>query len=158
MQTCLSLWLNYVYSKTCLKRPLAKRTKIGFQDQLSLNVGQKYCRMLQGEHSAILLTFIKLPFVIKIFVFVFLSGRFTQVLLYIDSYTRNLVILDDEEFITDRRRLDPGGECVTVYSHICQVPATIYRLPRYIKPKSCVSFWSVVRWGGGDFLHILINP
>ena len=30
--------------------------------------GQKYCRMLQGEHSAILLTFIKLPFVIKIFV------------------------------------------------------------------------------------------
>ena len=35
---------------------------------LSLNAGQKYCRMLQGEHSAILLTFIKLPFVIKIFV------------------------------------------------------------------------------------------
>ena len=42
--------------------------KIGFQAQLSLNAGQKYCRMLQGEHSAILLTFIKLPFVIKIFV------------------------------------------------------------------------------------------
>ena len=33
-----------------------------------LNVGQKCCRMLQGEHSAILLTFIKLPFVIKILV------------------------------------------------------------------------------------------
>ena len=43
-------------------------TKIGFQDRLSLNAGQKYCRMLQEEHSAILLTFIKLPFVIKIFV------------------------------------------------------------------------------------------
>ena len=28
------------------------------EDQLSLNAGQKYCRMLQGEHSAILLTFI----------------------------------------------------------------------------------------------------
>ena len=27
-----------------------------------------YCRMLQGEHSAILLTFIKLPFVMKTFV------------------------------------------------------------------------------------------
>ena len=40
-----------------------------FQDQLSLHTGQKYCRMLQGEHSAILSTFIKLPFVIKIFVF-----------------------------------------------------------------------------------------
>ena len=32
------------------------------------NAGQKYCRMLQGEHSAILSTFIKLLFVIKIFV------------------------------------------------------------------------------------------
>ena len=27
-----------------------------------------YCRMLQGEQSSILLTFIKLPFVVKIFV------------------------------------------------------------------------------------------
>ena len=32
------------------------------------NAGQKYCRMLPLEHSAILSTFIKLPFVIKIFV------------------------------------------------------------------------------------------
>ena len=24
----------------------------GFQDQLSLNAGQQYCRMLQGEHFA----------------------------------------------------------------------------------------------------------
>ena len=38
------------------------------EDQLLLNAGQKYCRMLQGEHSAILLTFIKLLFVIKIFI------------------------------------------------------------------------------------------
>ena len=57
-----------MYSKTCVKQPLSKRPKIGFQDQLSLNAGQKYCRMLQGEHSAILSTFIKLPFVLKIFV------------------------------------------------------------------------------------------
>ena len=59
---------SYNYSKTCLKRPFKKKAKIGFQDQLSLNAGQKYCRMLQREHSAIFLTFIKLPFVIKIFV------------------------------------------------------------------------------------------
>ena len=56
------------YSKTCVKGPLSKRRKIGLQDQLSLIAGQKYCRMLQGEHSAILLTFIKLLIVIKIFV------------------------------------------------------------------------------------------
>ena len=73
-----------MYSKTCLKQPLSKRPKIGFQDQLLFIAGQKYCRMLQGEHSAILLTFIKLPFVIKIFVFFsILIGRLKQVLLYI---------------------------------------------------------------------------
>ena len=33
-------------SKTCLKLP-SKKTKIGSQDRLSLNAGQKYCRMLQ---------------------------------------------------------------------------------------------------------------
>ena len=47
---------------------LSKRQKICFQDNFSLNAGQMYCRMLQGEHSAIFSTFIKLPFVIKIFV------------------------------------------------------------------------------------------
>ena len=36
--------------------------------------------MLQWEHSAILLTFIKLPFVIKIMICLFLSGHFTQAL------------------------------------------------------------------------------
>ena len=39
--------------------------------------------MLQREHSVILLTFIKLPFVIKIgFFFLFLKARLRQVLLY----------------------------------------------------------------------------
>ena len=40
---------------------------MGFQDQLSLNADRNYCRMLQ-KHSAILSTFIKLPFVFKTFV------------------------------------------------------------------------------------------
>ena len=53
-------------SKTCVKWTLSKRPKIGFQDQLLLSAGHKYFRMLQGEHSALLLTFIKLPFVTKI--------------------------------------------------------------------------------------------
>ena len=35
------------------------------------------------EHSAIFLTFIKLPFVIKILILSILKSRFTQVLLYI---------------------------------------------------------------------------
>ena len=78
-----SLLAYTMYGKTCVKQPLSKRPKIEVQDPLLLNAGLKYCRMLQGEHSAILsifikqlqdmhsailLTFIKLPFVIKIFV------------------------------------------------------------------------------------------
>ena len=74
--------LDQIYSKTCVKRPVSKRPKIGFQDQLSLYAGQKHCGML---HSAILLTFIRLPFVIKIFVLSVFSGRFIQVLLTCSS-------------------------------------------------------------------------
>ena len=67
----VSVGFKVYYSKTCLKQPLKKNTIIGFQYGLSLNAGQKYCRMLQGEHSAILSTFIKLPFFIKTFVLTF---------------------------------------------------------------------------------------
>ena len=38
-----------------------------------------------GEHFAILSTFIKLPFVIKIVVCLFLSVRFTHILLYMPT-------------------------------------------------------------------------
>ena len=53
-----------------------KKTEKWFRDQLSLNADQKYCRMHQGVHSAILLTFIRLPFVIKIFVLSFFEWLF----------------------------------------------------------------------------------
>ena len=39
---------------------LKKKTKMGFQDQLSLNAGQKNCGMLPLEHSLILSNFIKI--------------------------------------------------------------------------------------------------
>ena len=38
--------------------------------------------MLQGEHSAILSTFIELLFVISIFILSILKGRFTLIILY----------------------------------------------------------------------------
>ena len=79
------------YSKTCVKRPLSKRLKVGFQDQLSLNAGQKYCRMLQGEHSAILSTFIKLPFVIKVFVLSIFEWQFYTGL----HVFHNIIILEN---------------------------------------------------------------
>ena len=62
--SCEEWYQSLSNSKTCVKRPLSKGPKIGFQYQLSVTAGQKYSRMLKGEHSAILLTFIKLPIVI----------------------------------------------------------------------------------------------
>ena len=61
-----------IYSKTCVKQPPYKRSKNVFQDQLLLNAGQKYFRM----HSAILMTFIKLPVVIKTYVWPFYTGTY----------------------------------------------------------------------------------
>ena len=56
-----------------------RRLKLVFQDRLALNAGQKYCRMLQREHSAILSTFIKVRFVLKIvFLCLLLSGCLRQ--------------------------------------------------------------------------------
>ena len=46
--------------------------------------------MLQGEHSEILPTFIKQPFVIMIFVLSILNSRFTQVLLYMMKNGENM--------------------------------------------------------------------
>ena len=58
--------LRFPYTvKSVLSGHLKRTPKIGFQYQLSLNAGPKYCRMLQGEHSAKLSTFIKLLFSIK---------------------------------------------------------------------------------------------
>ena len=87
-----SLKLNTV--KPVLSGHSKRRPKLGFQNQISLNVGQKYCRMLQREHSAILSIFMKIPFVTKIVFFSFyyffftifiliLGGRLRQVLLYL---------------------------------------------------------------------------
>ena len=74
--------MRYMYSKTFQKRPLSERPKKGFQNHSSLIAGQKYCRIPQGEHSAIYSTCIKLSFVIKITFCLFLSSRLRQVLLY----------------------------------------------------------------------------
>ena len=51
-------------TELAVKRPLSKRRKIGFQYQLKVNANKSIVECL--EHSVIHLTFIKLPFVIKI--------------------------------------------------------------------------------------------
>ena len=67
-----SCYMYAQYSQTCVKWSPSERHKIGFQDQLSLNEGQKP----PLEHSDILSTFIKLPFVIKSFVCLFFAWPF----------------------------------------------------------------------------------
>ena len=101
-----------VYKTETLKRP-----KIGFQDQLSLNAGQVYFRiflgyanisnivlgmhklpifLLQGENSTILSTFLKIPFVIKIFVLSFLSGHlYTGLTVPLILYLCGYALLDN---------------------------------------------------------------
>ena len=62
--------INWKCQKTmkCTVKAVLAATQKEYQNWLSLNAGQKYCRMLQGVHSAILLTFIKVPFIINILV------------------------------------------------------------------------------------------
>ena len=68
------------YSKSCVKQPLSKGPQIGFEDQLSLNAGQK-CRMLWY----ILQFFrpsLRHHLSLRSLFCLFLSGRFIQISLY----------------------------------------------------------------------------
>ena len=94
------------YSKTCVKLPFSKRPKIGFQEQLSLNAGRKYCRMLiyyslslSIYHPLILSIYHPLSILqyfrplliyhlsLRSLFCLFLSGRLRQVLLYITFFS-----------------------------------------------------------------------
>ena len=72
---------HYRYSKTCLKRPLKRRPKSVFQDQLLLNAGQKYCSMLQESILQYFRPSLSYHLSVKPLFCLFLSGRFRQVLL-----------------------------------------------------------------------------
>ena len=65
-----------VYSEHCLMRQLKKKTKYWFSRP---TIAKCRLKSIEEEHSAILLTFIKLPFAIKTFVMSILSGRLKKV-------------------------------------------------------------------------------
>ena len=93
-------WRRSKISKTCLKRPFSKRPNMVFKTNFRLMLVKSVAECSKGEHSAILSTFIKLPFVIKIFVLYILSGRLRQVLLYIDSFIKlSFVFLPSNLFL-----------------------------------------------------------
>ena len=125
-----SLYAHTRCSKICVKWPLSKRPKIGFQDQLSLNAGQKYCRMLQGEHSAILSTFVKLQFVIKIFVLsIFEWPFYTGFTVY--SFNAHASLSNESSFLKNR----------LVASRYTGLPPVVYNLRtisyEYAQPSFC---------------------
>ena len=70
---------------------LKKTTNWFSRPILLLNAGLKHCRLLQREHSAILFTFIELPLSLRSVFCLFLSGRFTQELLYNECSTHDRV-------------------------------------------------------------------
>ena len=57
--------LPWLYSKTCVKRPLKTRQNKDLNDKWQHYDSRKYCRMLPLEHSATLLTCIKRNVVLK---------------------------------------------------------------------------------------------
>ena len=79
-----------MYSTTCLKRPLSKRPEIGFQDQLLLNAGQKYCS--KGSILQYFLPSLSYQLSLRSLFCLFVSGRLRQVLLYIPDPLLQLLI------------------------------------------------------------------
>ena len=78
-----------MYSKTCVKRPLSIRLEIGCEDQKS-----KVLQNALREHSAILLTFIKLPFIINTFVMsIFWVAAYDRFLMYIHNLQGNRMFI-----------------------------------------------------------------
>ena len=76
-----SLRKRYLYSKTCVKRPLSKISQIGFHDQLSLNASQNIAECSKGSILQYFRPSLSYHLSLRSFC-LFLSGRFTQVLLY----------------------------------------------------------------------------
>ena len=74
------MFSEYMYSKACVKWSISKGPKIGFQDHYRLMQVKIIVECSKGRskvlHSAIILTFIKLPFVIKTFVLSILECLF----------------------------------------------------------------------------------
>ena len=87
--TCLMLLDNFksiLYDLSTVKPVLSghskRRPKVGFQDRLSLNAGQKFCRML---HESILQYFrlsLRYHWPLRPLFRLFLSGHLRQVLLF----------------------------------------------------------------------------
>ena len=71
----------------------SKKTKNDFKDQLSLNAGQKYCRMLQESILQYFRPALNYHLSFETFILSIFSGRLRQVLLYFGSEQNVLIRL-----------------------------------------------------------------
>ena len=87
-RTLFTVWV-YIFSTPVFSGHSKRRPKIGFQDRLSLNAGQKYCRMLQESILQHFWPSLSYHLSLRPLFCLFLSGRLRQVLLYspIDNLT-----------------------------------------------------------------------
>ena len=67
------------YSKICNQRPLKKKTKIGFQEQSSINAGQKYYRILSWSILQYVRPSLSYPISLRPLFCLFMSDRLRQV-------------------------------------------------------------------------------
>ena len=94
MMTGVIIWLTV---KPVLSGHSKRRRKIGFQDRLSLNAGQKYCRMLLESILQYFRPSFSYHLSLRPLFWLFLSGRLWQVLLYcvFDFYVSKRSVLSD---------------------------------------------------------------
>ena len=86
--SCVKSLEEYIeYSKTYLKRPLSKRSKNDFQDQLLLNAGQNCCKMVQGSIVQYFRPALIYHLSLRFLFCLFLSDHLRQVLLYYANYS-----------------------------------------------------------------------
>ena len=87
-------------AKPVLSGHSKRRPKIGFQVRLSLNAGQKYCRMPQESILQYFPPSLSYHLSLRSLFCLFLSGHFTQVLLYIIRYMVGNNILQLRSHVT----------------------------------------------------------
>ena len=104
-------------------RSLSKRPKIAFQNQVSLNASQNY--------SAVLLTFIKLPFVIKIFVLsIFEWPFYTGFTVYVRGQCLSMIIIE----VTQGKFQPKGWSILFMFLKHCIARDIMYWLLRQKQP------------------------
>ena len=105
------------YSKTCLKGHSENDQKLVFNlNQLSLNEGQKYCRMLQGEHLQYFRPSLRYNLSLRSLFCLFLISCLRQVLLY--AKYREAMANSVKVFSDCSLRTAPRG-CFSCFNRFC---------------------------------------